>query len=245
MKKNHDRGFHDLALFEIGPVFFGKKPGEQQTIIGAVKSGKLNKKSWSEKTRNVDIFDVKTDVVKILLEMGLRDGDLFVSENTKNCYHPGRSGSINLRSNSGPLLAQFGEIHPSIISKLDYKEKNIYGFEIFLGNISEPNKKLRVSKENYVFSDFQISERDFAFVIDKNYQVGRLNNIIKNLDKNIKSVNIFDVFEGGNLPNDKKSIAINVSIQAEDKTLSESDLNQVSEKIIKEVENKTGGNIRS
>ena len=79
----------------------------------------------------------------------------------------------------------------------------------------------------------------------KNYQVGRLNNIIKNLDKNIKSVNIFDVFEGGNLPNDKKSIAINVSIQAEDKTLSESDLNQVSEKIIKEVENKTGGNIRS
>ncbi len=245
LKKNHDRGFHDLALFEIGPVFFGKKPGEQQTIIGAVKSGKLNKKSWSEKTRNVDIFDVKTDVVKILLEMGLRDGDLFVSENTKNCYHPGRSGSINLRSNSGPLLAQFGEIHPSIISKLDYKEKNIYGFEIFLGNISEPNKKLRVSKENYVFSDFQISERDFAFVIDKNYQVGRLNNIIKNLDKNIKSVNIFDVFEGGNLPNDKKSIAINVSIQAEDKTLSESDLNQVSEKIIKEVENKTGGNIRS
>ena len=61
----------------------------------------------------------------------------------------------------------------------------------------------------------------------------------------IKSVNIFDVFQGGNLPTDKKSIAINVSIQAEDKTLSDHDLNQISNKIIKEVENKTGGNIRS
>ena len=117
--------------------------------------------------------------------------------------------------------------------------------DIRFENIPEPSEKLRISKENYNFSDFQISERDFAFVIDKNYQVGTLNKIIKNLDKSIKSVNIFDVFEGGNLPPDKKSIAINVSLQAEDRTLSDNDLNQISEKIIKEVENKTGGNIRS
>ncbi len=245
LKKNHDRGYQDIALFEVGPVFFGKKPGEQKTVIGGVKSGQLNKRSWSEKTRNVDIFDIKTDVFKILYDMGLKDDDLFVCDTSKNCYHPGRSGSINLKSNNGPLLAHFGEIHPSIVSKLDYKEKNIYGFEIFLENIPEPSEKLRISKENYNFSDFQISERDFAFVIDKNYQVGTLNKIIKNLDKSIKSVNIFDVFQGGNLPTDKKSIAINVSIQAEDKTLSDHDLNQISNKIIKEVENKTGGNIRS
>ena len=84
-----------------------------------------------------------------------------------------------------------------------------------------------------------------AFVIDKNYQVGRLDKIIKNLDKNIRSVNIFDVFEGGNLLPDKKSIAINVLLQADDRTLSDNDLNQISKKIIKEVETKTGGNIRS
>ena len=245
LKKNHDRGYQDISLFEVGPVFFGKRPGEQKIVIGGVKSGQLNKRSWSEKTRNVDIFDIKTDIFKILYEMGLKDDDLFISDTSKSCYHPGRSGSINFKSNNGPLLAYFGEIHPSIVSKLDYKEKNIYGFEIFLGNIPEPSKKLRLSKEHYSFSDFQISERDFAFVIDKNYQVGTLNKIIKNLDKNIKSVNIFDVFQGGNLPTDKKSIAINVSIQAEDKTLSDNDLNQISNKIIKEVENKTGGNIRS
>ena len=245
MKKNQDRGFQDIALFEVGPVFFGKKPGEQQIVIGAIKSGQLYKRSWSEKTRNVDIFDVKTDVIKTLNEIGINDEDLYVSSKTKNCYHPGRSGSINLKSENGPLLAQFGEIHPSIVSKLDFKEKNIYGFEIFLKNIPEPNKKLRVLKENFNYSDFQISERDFAFVIDKNYQVGKLNKIIKNLDIKIKTVNIFDVFQGGNLPIDKKSIAINVLLQANDKTLSDNDLNQISEKIIKEVENKTGGNIRS
>ena len=234
-----------VSLFEIGPVFYGKKPGEQQTVIGAVKSGQINKKSWSEKTRNVDIFDMKTDVIKTLIEMGINEDHLLVSDKSKNCYHPGRSGSVNFKTSNGILLAQFGEIHPSIISKLDYKEKNIYGFEIFLDNIPKPNKKLRVLKEKFKFSDFQISERDFAFVIDKNYQVGSLDRIIKDLDRNIKSVNIFDVFEGGNLPTDKKSIAINVSLQAEDRTLSDNDLNQISEKIIKEVENKTGGNIRS
>ena len=245
LKKNHDRGFQDIALFEIGPVFYGKKPGEQQTVIGAVKSGQINKKSWSEKTRNVDIFDMKTDVIKTLIEIGISEDHLIVSDKSKNCYHPGRSGSVNFKTSNGILLAQFGEIHPSIISKLDYKEKNIYGFEIFLDNIPKPNKKMRILKENFKFSDFQISERDFAFVIDKNYQVGRLDKIIKDLDRNIKSVSIFDVFEGGNLPPDKKSIAINVSLQADDKTLSDNDLNQISEKIIKEIEDKTGGNIRS
>jgi len=245
LKKNHDRGFQDIALFEVGPIFYGKKPGEQKVVIGAVKSGQLNKKSWSEKTRNVDIFDVKTDVIKTLNEMGIKEENLFISDNSKSCYHPGRSGSINLKTINGPLLAQFGEIHPSVISKLDFKEKNIYGFEVFLDSIPEPNKKMRVSKENYKFSDFQISERDFAFLIDKNYQVGQLGQIIKGLDENIRDVNIFDVFQGGNLPSDKKSIAINVSIQANDRTLSDSDLNKISDKIIKEIEEKTGGNIRS
>ena len=112
-------------------------------------------------------------------------------------------------------------------------------------DIPEPKKKLRVSKDNFKFSDFQKSERDFAFIMDKNYQVGKLEKLILVVDSNIRSVNIFDVFEGQNLPQNKKSVAISVSIQAQDKTLSDSDLNQISQKIIKEVENKTGGKIRT
>ena len=246
LKKNQDRGYEDLSFFEVGPVFFGKNPGEQQTVVGGLKSGLVNRKSWLEKSRNVDIFDVKSDVIRTLIDLGLEESDLFVSNNTKNCYHPGRSGSVNLKSEKGAHLAYFGELHPAIITNLNFKEKNIFGLEIFLKNIPKPNKKARVSKKNYTTSDFQKSERDFAFVIDKAFKAGVLENIIKNLDNNIiKKVITFDIFEGQNIPEGKKSVAINVVIQSQDKTLTESDLDQISQKIISTVKEKTGATIRS
>ena len=220
LKKNQDRGYEDLSLFEIGPTFFGKNPGEQQIVVGALKSGKISRKSWIDKERNVDVFDIKSDVIKTLIELGVPEQSLFVSDNTKECYHPGRSGSINLKSEKGPHLAYFGEIHPAITQNLDCKDKNIYGFEIFLKNIPEPNKKLRQSKKSFKASDYQKSERDFAFVIDKIFKIGALEKIIREVDENlIQSVSTFDVYEGENIPKDKKSVAINVTLRAIDKTL--------------------------
>ena len=246
LKKNQDRGHEDLSLFEIGPVFFGINPGEQQTILGALKTGLVGRKSWSEKARNIDVFDIKSDAIRTLIELGISQNDIFVSNNTKNCYHPGRSGSINLKSEKGPHLAYFGELHPALVTNLDFKDKNIFGLEIFLKNIPQPNKKIRVNKENYTIFDFQKSERDFAFVIEKSYKVGDLENIIKKIDSTIiQKVTTFDVFEGQNIPQGKKSVAINVVIQASDKTLTESDLEEISKTIINTVKEKTGATIRS
>ena len=246
LKKNQDRGYEDISLFEIGPTFFGKNPGEQHIVVGGLKSGKVGRKSWIEKDRDLDVFDIKSDTVKTLVELGISEQDLFVSDNTKYCYHPGRSGSINLKSEKGPHLAYFGEIHPAIIKKLDFKETNIYGFEIFLKNLPEPNKKLRQTKKSFKASDFQKSERDFAFVIDKIFKVGLLENIIKEIDNSIiQNVTTFDIYEGENIPKDKKSVAINVTLQAEDKTLSEKDIEQISKKIVQIVKEKTGATIRS
>jgi phenylalanyl-tRNA synthetase beta chain len=246
LKNNQDRGNEDLSLFEVGPIFFGKNPGEQQTVIGAIKSGAVFRKSWLEKSRDIDVFDIKSDTIRTLVELGVNEDDLYISEKTKNCYHPGRSGAINLKSDKGPHLAYFGELHPAIVSNLDFKEKNIYGLEIFIKNIPQPNKKIRISKENYIASDFQKSERDFAFVIDKSFKAGELESIIKQLDTSIiKKVTTFDVFEGQNIPEGKKSIAINIVMQAIDKTLTEKDLDQISEKIISTVKEKTGATIRS
>jgi len=246
LKKNQDRGNEDLSFFEVGPIFFGKNPGEQQIVVGGLRSGLVSRKSWLEKSRRVDVFDIKRDVIMTLIDLGLEESDLFVSDNTKNCYHPGRSGSINLKSEKGPHLAYFGELHPAIITNLDFKEKNIFGLEIFLKNIPKPKKKVRISKKNYAISDFQKSERDFAFVIDKTFKVGELENIIKKIDNNIiKEVTTFDVFEGQNIPENKKSVAVNIVIQSQDKTLNENDLDQISQKIINTVKEKTGAVIRS
>ncbi len=246
LKKNQDRGYEDLSLFEIGPTFYGKNPGEQQIVIGALKSGKVSRKSWLEKERSFDVFDIKSDVIKTLTELGVPEQYLFVNDNTKECYHPGRSGSVLLKSEKGPQLAYFGEIHPAIIKKMDFKEPNIFGLEIFLKNIPEPSKKIRQTKKNFKVSDFQKSERDFAFVIDKIFKIGLLEKIIREIDhKLIQNVKTFDVYQGENIPKDKKSVAINVTLQADDKTLSEKDLDQISKKIIEVVKDKTGATIRS
>ena len=246
LKKNQDRGYGDLSFFEIGPIFLGKNPGEQQTVVGGIKSGQVNRKSWSDKSRNIDVFDVKSDALRTLVELGIDEKNLFISDLTKSSYHPGRSGSINLKSDKGPHLAYFGELHPAIVKKLDFKDRNIFGFEIFLKNIPQPNKKARQTKVNYTASDFQKSERDFAFVIDKSFKVGLLERLIKEVDENIiQNVVAFDVFEGENIPKGKKSVAINVTLQALDKTLNEKDLDLVSRKIIEVVKEKTGAIIRS
>ena len=246
LKKNQDRGYIDISLFEIGPTFFGNKPGEQQIVLGGLKSGVENRKSWDTKPRDIDVFDVKADVIKTFLELGIEEKDLQISSKTQDYYNPGRSGSIYLKSENGPRLGFFGEIHPAIVSNLDLKEKNICGFEIFIKNIPEPQKKHRLVKRNYSVSEFQKSERDFAFIIDKNFKAGDIEKIIGEVDKSlIKKVLIFDVFEGSNMPEGKKSIAVNITIQSMEKTLSEKDLNEVSQKIINIVKAKTGGTIRS
>ena len=246
LKTNQDRGYEDLSLFEIGPVFFGKNPGEQQIVVGALKSGKVGRKSWIEKERGIDVFDIKSDVIKTLVELGVPEDNLFISDNTKHCYHPGRSGSITLASEKGPHLAYFGEVHPAIIKKLDFKDSNIYGFEIFLKNIPEPIKKIRLTKKSFQPSNFQKSQRDFAFIIDKMFKIGLLEKIIKEIDKSIiQDVKTFDIYEGEKIPKDKKSVAINVILQSANKTLNEKDLDQISKRIIDIVKVKTGATIRS
>ena len=122
LKKNQDRGYSDLSFFEIGPTFFGKNPGEQQIVVGGIKSGQVNRRSWSDKARNIDVFDVKSDALRTLVELGIDEKNLFISDLTKSSYHPGRSGSINLKSDKGPHLAYFGELHPAILKKMDFKD---------------------------------------------------------------------------------------------------------------------------
>jgi len=245
-KKNIHRNFEDLMLFEIGPVFNGKKPGEQSTMLGAIKTGKYSRKNWIEKERNFDVFDIKNDVFRTLNEIGIESSKIFVSNKSKKWYHPGRSGLISLGSADGKKLAFFGEIHPSIVKKLDLRTDNVLGFEIFLDNIPETRKKIREEKPQFIVFDYQKVTRDFAFVIDEKYSSGEIISLVKGIDKElIKDVKIFDIYHGDNIDSGKKSIAFNITLEPKDKTLSEKDIDQVSRKIISTVQESTGATLRS
>ena len=246
ISKNLDRGFKDLSIFEIGPVFFGSSPGEQTTVVCGLSAGKKSRLSWIDKERNVDVFDVKRDVVQTLIEAGYNSDKFFIDDKTPNYYHPGKSGRIFLNKDKDKVAAYFGEIHPNIIKKLNIKTDALIGFEIFLEHLNFSKKTLNDQKSKFTTSDFQKSERDFAFVVNRDVKAQDLINAISSVDqKLISNIKVFDVYEGENIPDNQKSIAISVTIQSNEKTLNDNDLEKINNLIIETVENKTGAKIRS
>ena len=246
LKKNLDRDIRDISLFEIGPVFTGKKPGQQEIVISALRSGMVSRLNWIEKERKVDVFDAKRDVIQSLIEAGLDQKKFHITSKVPNYYHPGKSGAIFQNLSSNHPVAFFGEIHPNIIQKLDIKTEALIIFEIFLDKIGQFQNKLKDKKKKYEYSDFQKSERDFAFIIDKNFKVQELVKIISEIDeKLITNVKIFDLYQGENIPGDKKSVALSVTIQSLDKSLNDQDLENINNLIISTVESKSGAKIRS
>tara|TARA_B100000989_G_scaffold162741_1_gene121557 strand:+ start:21 stop:761 length:741 start_codon:yes stop_codon:yes gene_type:complete len=246
MSKNLDRGFKDLSIFEIGPIFKGSNPGEQNTVVCGLSAGKKYRLSWIDKERNIDVYDIKKDVVQSLVEAGYNSDKFFIDRETPNYYHPGKSGRLFLNRGKDQVAAYFGEIHPNILKKTDIKTESLMGFEIFIDNLELPKKTLNDQKTKFIVSDYQKSERDFAFIVDKDVSSQDLINAISNVDQNlISNIKIFDVYEGENIPENQKSIAISVSIQSFEKTLNDSDLEKINKSIIETVENKTGAKIRS
>ena len=237
MEKNLHRGFGDQSLFEIGPVFTGSKPGDQITVICGIKKQLYDEQDY-KKVDHLDIFEIKKDVIQTLVELGIDKDEILVEDKSPNYYHPGISGSIS-SEDSKYLFGYFGKIHPKIT--LD-----TYGFEIYLENIVSFKSNNKKNKESLLLSDYQKSDRDFAFLVNKDTQSSLLVGAIKKVDNSlIKKIKIFDVYEGENIPLDKKSIAIKVTIQSDHKTLNENDLSDISNKIIKSVEDQTGAKLRS
>jgi len=211
-----------------------------------LSAGKRNRLSWIDKERDVDVFDVKKDVVQTLVEAGYDSDKFFIDSKTPNYYHPGKSGRLFLNGGKDLVAAYFGEIHPNILKKVDIKAESLVGFEIFLDNLKLPKKTLNDQKIKFAVSDYQKSERDFAFIVKKDVSSQDLISAISSVNQNlISNIKVFDVYEGGNIPENQKSIAISVTIQSLEKTLNDDDLEKINKSIIETVENKTGAKIRS
>ncbi len=246
IKNNIHRNFEDQKIFECGPVFFGSKPGEQIAVIGGIQIGKIYRKNWLEKDKEVDVFEIKDCVYKTLLELGIHEQELAVIQESESYYHPGRSGKFYFNSNKQLPIANFGEINPRIVKEFDIKNGPIFGFQIFLNNIPVINKQNTKKKIKYVVSNFQKIERDFAFIIDKKFEAEKIINVLLNVDKKlIKKIRVFDVFQGGNIEKDKKSVALNLLIQSQDKTLNDKEIDELSEKIIQTMQKSFDATLRS
>ena len=245
-QRNADRGFPDLGLFEISATFEGNTPETQRRVAGGIRRGtyKLDGSGrfWAGSAKPVDVFDAKADALCVLGACGLDASKVQIETGAPEWYHPGRSGVIKL----GPkiILGTFGEFHPDVLEELDVTGP-LCGFEVYIDRIPEPRKKATKTRPPLVLSPYQMIRRDFAFVMDKSVNAATVIRAASGADKKlIQSVEIFDVFEGASLGEDKKSIAIEVAIQPHERTLTDEDIEALAKKIIDNVAKSTGATLR-
>ena len=244
--RNRNRGFADVGLFELGQAYRGDAPEDQYLAASGVRAGtqKLSGggRHWDGKAGDVDVFDAKADAVAVLAALGLDTGKVQVTRDAPGWYHPGRSGTLRL----GPktVLAHFGELHPATLQTLDVAAP-VVAFEVFLDALPPEKRKSR-AKALFAQSDLLPVRRDFAFVLNADVNAGDVVRAALSADKVlIAGVSVFDVFEGGALAAEgKKSVAIEVTLQPATETLTDKEIDAVSEKIVAGVKKATGGEIR-
>ena len=241
--RNIDRGFNDLALFEVGPQYLGENPDDEITVASGIRTSDAIPRSWNTTTRHVDVFDAKADALSVLNQIGGPAASAQIVQGGPNWYHTGRSGTIQL----GPkaILAHFGELHPAVLKAMD-TQGPVVGFEIYLDNIPLPKEKFgERTRPDLKLSPLQTVERDFAFIMDITVSAKDLINTALSADKKlISNVKVFDVFRGDPLENNKKSVGITVTLQPIEQTLTDSEIEIVSDKIINKVSERTGGTLR-
>ena len=241
VKNNIARGYPNLALFEAGPEFYGRNPGEQYTAAGGVRCGMTSAKSWIGEVRPYDVFDAKADALAAIAAANGPWENAQVTTDAPAYYHPGRSGALRLGKN---VMAYFGEIHPAVLKKFGIKQR-VVAFEVNLDNIPLPRVSHDKARKKLELSPFQPVDKDLAFVVEKNVPAVNIIAAAKNADrKHITDVRVFDVYEGENLPEGKKSVAIALTFQPSEATFTDKEIETLMKKVEMEVGKKTGAVLR-
>lgn len=240
--RNAARGLADVALFEVGPIFAGVKPDDGHLVAAGIRHGHNAPRHWSAATahRAVDTFDAKADALAVLAACGLPEGSAQVARGAPGWYHPGRSGVLKLGQN---VIAHFGELHPAVLEEMDIRHP-VCGFEIMLDNIPAAKRK-GTAKPLLALSPLQPVGRDFAFLVDDAVEGDTIIRAVRAADKNlIAAAEIFDVYKGKGVPDGQKSVAVAVTLQPRDQTLTDAEIESVAKKITDSVAAKTGAQLR-
>ncbi|MCG5235051.1 phenylalanine--tRNA ligase subunit beta [Xanthobacter oligotrophicus] len=243
---NAARGFADVALFEVGQIFLDDTPTGQRQAATGLRRGTAKPsgagRHWSGTAGAVDVFDAKADAFAALAACGAPVANLQVTTDAPGWYHPGRSGTLRLGSNA---TAHFGEIHPAVLEALDVSGP-LVAFEIILDKIPEPKAKATRVKPNLDLSTFQAVKRDFAFVVGREVAAADILKAAQGADKKlVAAVGLFDLYEGKGIDPDKKSVAVEVTLQPRERTLTDKDIEEVAGRIVAEVTKKTGATLRA
>jgi phenylalanyl-tRNA synthetase beta chain len=239
-QRNFNRGLNPVNLFETGPVFLGTDTDKQPMVISALRIGAVGQKHWSgsDASRAQDVYDIKADMLAVL---GASFANAPITREAPAYYHSGRSGAVRL---GNKIVAYFGEIHPRVLADMNIDVSPLVAFEIFVDSLPDSKKKSS-AKPILELSAFQPVTRDFAFVCDVNLESDQIVKTIRAVDRDlISSVSVFDVYQGKGIVEGHKSIAINVTIQPTKQSLTDSDIDGLSQKIIKLVAEKTGATLR-
>ncbi|WEJ15082.1 phenylalanine--tRNA ligase subunit beta [Sinorhizobium prairiense] len=250
-QRNADKGYGDVAIFEVSGIYEGDTPEAQRRVAGGIRRGtaSLNGtgRSWSNALKGggkpVDVFDAKADAIAVLEACGVPMANVQFEAGGPAWYHPGRSATIKL----GPkiVLGAFGEFHPKTLDALDVSGP-LLGFEIYIDAMPEPKKKATRTKPALELSPFQAVKRDFAFVVDKAVEAAAIVRAASGADRKlVTAVNVFDVFEGASLGEGRKSVAIEVTIQPVERTLTDEDFEALTSRIVANVAKSTGGVLRA
>ena len=248
--RNADKGHGDVALFEVSGTYEDDSAEGQHRVAGGIRRGTATLNGagrfWSNAAKGggkpVDVFDAKADALAVLEACGYPAANLQIEQGGPSWYHPGRSGTIKM----GPklVIGHFGEFHPATLEALDVSGA-LCGFEVAIDKLPEPKRKATRTKPVLELSPFQSVKRDYAFIVDRKVEAQAIMRAAASADRKlVSSVNVFDIFEGASLGETKKSVAIEVSIQPSDRTLTDEDFEALTAKIIANVEKSTGGVLR-
>jgi len=240
--RNAARGFESCGLFEVGSIYSDDTPEGEAWLASGVRSGPSGPRHWAAAPRGLDAFDAKEDALAVLAVLGAPTENLQVSNDAPGWYHPGQSGALRL----GPkVLAWFGTLHPKVSAHYDLKGP-VVGFEIFLDAVPQPKAKRGKAKPLPDLSAFQPVERDFAFLLDRDVPAEKVLRAARGADKAlIADVSVFDLYEGKGVGEGKKSLAVAVTLQPRQASLTEAEIDAVGKKIVAAVEKATGGTLRA
>jgi phenylalanyl-tRNA synthetase beta chain len=210
-------------------------------VAAGVRYGKGRPRSWTGPERAVDAFDAKADALAVLAAVGAPVDNLAAQPRAPAWYHPGRSGALMLGNQP---LAYFGEAHPDVLARLDLRGPAA-AFEVFLDAVPPARARPGKARPPLKLSPFQPLERDFAFIVDAAVPADALVRAARGADRAmIAAAQVFDVYAGKGVPDGRKSVALSVTIQPVEKTLTDEEIEAISQKIIAQVAKQTGGALR-